>query len=222
MPEITGRLRPPRLAVSPATPVLGEQFYSTVDNQFYFWNGTIWVPAGPPPLVTSLPGSPVDGQEVYYLADDANGIIWHLRYRAARADAYKWEYVGGPPMAAAVSPQAGVSGNFGATGDILPNIQLPMLAGYFIIQFGSNAYSLHTATQTVTHALAYSGLEADPAAGISYVLAASGGPGRNNAMRQNVALLAAGVNVRTRGSASAGGSAYLTDRWISIIPSRVG
>jgi hypothetical protein len=52
----------------------------------------------PPPLVTSLPANPVDGREVYYVADAANGIIWHLRYRAANPSAYKWEYIGGPPM----------------------------------------------------------------------------------------------------------------------------
>jgi hypothetical protein len=221
MPEITGRLRPPRLASAPATPALGEQFYSTADNKLYYWNGTIWVPAGLIPVVTSLPGSPVDGQEVYYLADDANGIVWHLRYRAA-GTTYKWEFLGGPPMYALVSAQAALAGSFIGTGDILPNIQLPALAGHYFIQFGSNSYSTHTATQTVTHALAYSATEAVAADGISFVLAASGGPGRSNSMRQNLATLPASTNVRTRGSASAGGSAFLHDRWISIIPSRVG
>jgi hypothetical protein len=47
------------------------------------------------PLVTSLPASPVDGQEVYYVADATNGVIWHLRYRAAAPGSYKWEMVGG-------------------------------------------------------------------------------------------------------------------------------
>lgn len=50
------------------------------------------------PLVTSLPGSPVDGQEAYYLADAANGIVWHLRYRAASGSAYKWEFLGGASL----------------------------------------------------------------------------------------------------------------------------
>jgi hypothetical protein len=54
--------------------------------------GTI---SGTPPLVSVLPGSPNDGQEVYYLADAANGVIWHLRYRAASPNAAKWELVGG-------------------------------------------------------------------------------------------------------------------------------
>jgi hypothetical protein len=51
--------------------------------------------AAVPTLVAALPVSPVDAQEIYYLADSTNGVIWHLRYRAASASAYKWEWVGG-------------------------------------------------------------------------------------------------------------------------------
>jgi len=55
---------------------------------------------GSPTFVTSLPtGS--DGQEVYYRADDANGVIWHLRYRGTASGGnatYPWEFVGGPPQ----------------------------------------------------------------------------------------------------------------------------
>lgn len=51
-----------------------------------------------PQLVTALPTNPVDGQEVYFVADAANSIVWHLRYRAATPGSYKWEYVGGPPI----------------------------------------------------------------------------------------------------------------------------
>jgi hypothetical protein len=50
------------------------------------------------PTVTSLPGSPVDGQQVYFIADNTKGVIWHLRYRAASSSAFKWEFVGGPPI----------------------------------------------------------------------------------------------------------------------------
>lgn len=50
---------------------------------------------GPPPLVSSLPGAGTvpDGFEVYYAADPANGVLWHLRYNAAAA---KWDAVGTP------------------------------------------------------------------------------------------------------------------------------
>ena len=33
--------------------------------------------------VSSLPGSPVDGQIAPFVADPTNGVIWLLRYRAA-------------------------------------------------------------------------------------------------------------------------------------------
>ena len=69
--------------------------------------GAVWIDtdAEPPawasgiPLVTSLPTSPVDGQEVYYqsAAMAADGVVWHLRYRASSSSAYKWEIIGQPP-----------------------------------------------------------------------------------------------------------------------------
>lgn len=53
-----------------------------------------------PSLVTSLPASPTDGQEVYYqnAVMEVARIIWHLRYRSASASSYKWEFLGGLPL----------------------------------------------------------------------------------------------------------------------------
>src|SRR4051812_46438194 len=46
------------------------------------------------PVLTALPASPVDGQEIYFQADAGPpAVVWHLRRRAS-----KWEYVGGPPI----------------------------------------------------------------------------------------------------------------------------
>jgi hypothetical protein len=56
------------------------------------------VPLASAPLVTSLPSAPIDGQEIRYVADATNGVIWNLRYRAASSSSYKWEFVGGPPL----------------------------------------------------------------------------------------------------------------------------
>lgn len=56
------------------------------------------VPLASAPLVTSLPSAPIDGQEIRYVADATNGIIWNLRYRAASSSAYKWEFIGGSPL----------------------------------------------------------------------------------------------------------------------------
>jgi hypothetical protein len=52
------------------------------------------------PLVTSLPSNAIDGQEVRYLADNTNGIIWNFRYRAGSPSSHKWEFIGGTPLRA--------------------------------------------------------------------------------------------------------------------------
>jgi hypothetical protein len=51
-----------------------------------------------PRVVTSLPTNPIDGDEVIFLADANNGILWHLKYRASANSTYRWEFVGGSPM----------------------------------------------------------------------------------------------------------------------------
>ena len=52
-----------------------------------------------PPLVSTLPSSPANGDEIYFAT--ASGVIWHLRYDSAISDAYKWRFVGGSMMFAA-------------------------------------------------------------------------------------------------------------------------
>jgi hypothetical protein len=83
------------------------------------------------PLVTSLPSNAIDGQEVRYLADNTNGIIWNLRYRAGSSSTYKWEYIGGNPLfdfeTASVST---TSGSFTSiAGDNL-SVPIPLVGEY--------------------------------------------------------------------------------------------
>lgn len=84
------------------------------------------------PLVASLPRSPKDGDEVYFVADSANGVVWHLRYRAASASAYKWEVVGGSPMTNAIATgQIGNAGtDFGDLGTVGPTLVAPLAGDY--------------------------------------------------------------------------------------------
>jgi len=60
---------------------------------------------------TSLPASPVDGQE-YTLVDSTTTptYTWRFRYNAGSSSSYKWEFVGGAPLTAQ-------SGAFSPTGD---------------------------------------------------------------------------------------------------------
>ena len=45
MPSFLGRLRTPRLAAAPSSPVTGEVYYDTTTNKLFWWNGTTWVDA---------------------------------------------------------------------------------------------------------------------------------------------------------------------------------
>jgi hypothetical protein len=62
MPEILGRLRPPRLSGAPASPAFGELYYDTGSNILFWWNGTVWVSAqGQPAAANSYTTTIGDG-----------------------------------------------------------------------------------------------------------------------------------------------------------------
>lgn len=51
---------------------------------------------GVPKVVTALPSTPVDGQEVYLQLSDRR--LWHLKYDAGQSSGRKWAFIGGPPL----------------------------------------------------------------------------------------------------------------------------
>lgn len=86
--------------------------------------------------------APSDKDEVYYLADSTNRVIWHLRYNAGSSSAYKWEYIGGPPV---TKETASVSGNTNLqlTTGVAPAIPL---AGDYDLTLSLNLYAERTTT----------------------------------------------------------------------------
>jgi hypothetical protein len=82
------------------------------------------VAAAIPTYETSLPSSPVDGQEIYYAADATNGVIWHLRYRSASSSSYKWEFVGGSPTRTFTNSTGNGNVNWTFSNVVQPNIPL--------------------------------------------------------------------------------------------------
>lgn len=87
-----------------------------------------------PQLVATLPASPADGAEVYYVANAAAGVVWHLRYRAAATGSFKWEFVGGSGLQSYV-PTLGTTtvATYGDLASAGPTVTLP-LAGEYEIQ----------------------------------------------------------------------------------------
>jgi hypothetical protein len=97
---------------------------------------TLWAPAGVVPTVQTggtLPASPTDGDEVYYVADATNGVIWHVRYRSAASGSYKWEFVGGGLLYSAVDTAENktAGAGFGDVATVGPSITVPLAGDYY-------------------------------------------------------------------------------------------
>lgn len=88
-------------------------------------------------IVSSLPGSPVNGQECNYLADSTNGVVWRLKYRTASS---KWHFIGGGSMSHSVDAsesRAVVALTWADLTTVGPTLTIP-LAGDYIVEFGCN------------------------------------------------------------------------------------
>lgn len=92
------------------------------------------------PLVSALPGSPYDGQEILFqtAAMVTAGIgPWLFRYRSASASTYKWEFIGGAPWAAnrdtadnVASPTQNAWISFDAND---PSVTVPLAGDYAVL-----------------------------------------------------------------------------------------
>lgn len=109
-------------------------------NEYTVWIDNDETPAAVViPVVSVLPSTPVDGQEVYYqnatMATD--GLVWHLRYRAASASIYKWEYLGGGPYGVEIAGSCSTSsGTYGdpTSGVVGPTLTIPLSGDYMVEQ----------------------------------------------------------------------------------------
>lgn len=90
-------------------------------------------------VVTSLPGSPSNGDEVI-LVDSltAPTYAWRLIYLSGISDANKWLFIGGVPLLSEVTGAIGQGGGSGQ-GDLSggPSVSIPR-AGVYDIEFGAH------------------------------------------------------------------------------------
>lgn len=101
-----------------------------------------------PPLVSVLPVNPVDGDEVYLIADETRGVVFHLRYLDKMPTGYRWHYVGGSALAQYKTSMGSTASDTytdpsGGTG---PDVTLP-LAGDWELTFGAR---IRTSTSGTT------------------------------------------------------------------------
>jgi hypothetical protein len=174
------------------------------------------------PLVTDLPVNPQDGDEVYFVADSTNGILWHFRYRAGAPSAYRWEFVGGSPLHATVAAQESRSVNsYDNLATVGPSITVPLL-GYYMVKHGA---TIMVDGNALTHGLMsydVGGAVAADSWAVNYVAGTS--LHRATTARTYRHGLLEGANrafVAKYKSATSNGVSF-SDRFMDITPIRVG
>lgn len=202
-----------------------------------FWTGQTAYPVGKAviPVVTALPASATDGDEIYYMpnsgagsTDSNSSAIWHLRYRAAAPHAnYKWECLGGSPLYSGVETVGETKLLNGAARSDLatvgPQLTLP-LRGDYMIQHGFFGYPNGGAgTPEMYQAIFVNGVEetSNHWAIIGYSSANGAAQATTKAfVRQDVL---AGWLVQCKyGGNNTGGTGAWSGRYLTAIPRRVG
>lgn len=176
-----------------------------------------------PTLVSSLPVAPVDGQEIYYLADAANGVIWHLRYRAASASTYKWELAGGAPLRFSNTSTSTVTL---ATFQAMPGTLTAPLAGDYVMRveavgFIAAAAGALVLVPAINAVMPSAGGSEEQNGGAFITSTSAQGDSRSRSSVRTVTAAGQAVVVAGRVvTASNNGTSYFRD--LEIIPIRVG
>jgi microcystin-dependent protein len=129
MPEITGRLRTPRLSTAPANPVEGEMYYDVEDDTLYTWNGLVWTSGG--------------GMEVYEQPDQplstTLGAVWIDTDEPAARSFYDSDQVGTVKAFAGVT----IPANWVlADGRTLARASYPQLADALGVPSGNTTFTI--------------------------------------------------------------------------------
>lgn len=201
------------------------RIYRCIDTgQWLADTGTVWVDLNAAPaLVTSLPGSPFDGQEIYFSADPTNGVVWHLRYRSASGSSYKWEYVGGSELAAEVSTVdslANVGGTYTDFATVGPSVTVP-LAGDYEVSLGADV-ALASAAQAVDIAPKFGAAAVDTLDRIAHWAGTGVTGGRDSparTIRRTVTSASTAIKLQYTSNAAAGAASR---RFLRVRPVRVG
>jgi len=181
-----------------------------------------YTPPGANPVTygTTLPASPVDGQETILVDSTTNpSYYWRLRYNAGSTGP-KWEFIGGIPGAGnQITAQESItSGTFADLTTVGPSFTLPR-AGDYLISWGAQIQA-STAGTIGRMGLSFGGA-APAGSDVVYVF-------NNNTSQTEVGVsrswrylaLAAGV-VKAQYSGSAAGAAYFSNRWLNVTPIRI-
>lgn len=170
------------------------------------------------PISGGPPGSPNDGDIWIATGVDGAGARWSFQYNAGSASAYKWEFIGGPPITADNAAQ--VSG-ITSTVDIPldPNLTAPR-AGDYTYSFGVRVTP--TATSIAVYVVPKFGATAIDSTNqaLFYAPPTVGGSSVTLGKQRRANGVAASALVQLYAHVS-GGSADILERTLSLTPIRI-
>jgi len=168
-------------------------------------------------LSPTPPATPSDGQ--LWRMSPAAGIVWTFRYNAASASAFKWEFVGGPPLLNEITTQESrPSGAYGDLATVGPQLTLAR-AGDYLIEHGVTMFNGTAGANLAVPVIGagtpddLTAVRIDQAAG-ALSMAMTGSRSRI------YTGLTASVVVKLQYRANAG-TVYASGRWLKITPVRV-
>jgi hypothetical protein len=208
-----------------AVHMAGVIWYAT-DTQLHWWDtGTTWVQlGGAPAIVTDMNTvSPLDQQEIRYLVDATNGIIWNLKYRAASASAYKWEFIGGPPLISEIAAaETTTSTTYAALTTSGPNVVIPR-AGDYIVAIGSLHNQAAAGAAMTYHSYDIGATTAVDADATQHDQQAAGGnPNRSHLWRAKLKTgLTAGITLTSKYRTTSAISISFEQRAMHVSPVRI-
>jgi hypothetical protein len=136
----------------PSTPRLALPYPASTDpadGPAAFQALALGVEAVTPVPSTTLPATPYDGQLANLTVDTVLGVSWQLRYNAASASTFKWEFVGGPPWLASQTNLSGPGVNGWGDGNVPntgPALVVPRAGDYYV---SCSAMAGHSPVTTV-------------------------------------------------------------------------
>jgi hypothetical protein len=212
---------------SPGSPgIIGRRYRATDAFATFRDTGTGWeLEAQTPQVVTALPtgtGIPFDGQEVFFLADATDGILWHARYRAASPFASKWDVLEAMPWVKYVATQQSLPPTDALYHDLTtvgPQLTIPVVGDYRI---DHGAVMLSGAADSAWASVKFSATEASDA-DAARAVQVSTAPGLPfSAPERTVKTIAAGTVVKQRYRNGGAQTATWQDRWLRVTPLRIG
>lgn len=172
-------------------------------------------------LVTSLPATAHDGQEIVFTDSLTAGTYqWTLRYVSDRSS-NKWVFVGGTPMYAEVTTSETTSSTaYTALSTAGPSVTLPLAGDYFIDQ--GFDHSSHATADATVHMSYDIGASAASDTDSTQCKPPNGSTGLQSSVhrrRKKTGLTAVALTSKYRTTA---GTAGFEKRWIQATPIAVG